>query len=140
MAGFFLFTDKDKLSAIPESGELVRWMRDQGMKYQEISLAGTREFGLLAEYEKLEREKCRPFNRITIKDGILIKEAVDEQGKKLALRESAWYEKAGKLDVRILPHIYETNPLKMEYIKGKNIYECNLSYEEKKAVLEKVIG
>ena len=28
----------------------------------------------------------------------------------------------------------------MEYIKGKNIYECNLSYEEKKAVLEKVIG
>ena len=33
-----------------------------------------------------------------------------------------------------------TNPLKMEYIKGKNIYECNLSYEEKKAVLEKVIG
>ena len=140
VAGFFLFTDKDKLSAIPESGELVRWMRDQGMKYREISLAGTREFGLLAEYEKLEREKCRPFNRITIKDGILTKEAVDEQGRKLALRESAWYEKAGKLHVRILPHIYETNPLKMEYIKGKNIYECNLSYEEKKAVLEKVIG
>lgn len=139
VAGFFLFTDKDKLSRVPESGELVRWMRDAGLKFQEISLAGTREFGLLEEYEKLGTEKCRPFNKITVEGEVLTKEAVDNQGRKLALRECAWYEKAKNLNIRILPRIYDTSPLKMEYIKGKNIYECRLSHEEKRGVLEKVV-
>ena len=69
------------------------------MIYQEISLAGTREFGLIEEYEKLEQEKCRPFNRITIQGDTLIKEAIDEQGKKLAIRECAWYEKAKREEI-----------------------------------------
>ena len=29
------------------------------MKFSEISLAGTREFGLIEEYEKLEQQKLR---------------------------------------------------------------------------------
>lgn len=139
VAGFFLFTDKEKLSSLPLSGELVRWMQDQQMNFQEISLAGTREFGLLAEYEKLKKEKCRPFNRITINGDKLIKEAIDEQGKKLAVRESAWYEHAKEKNIQCLPYLYSTNPLEMEYIKGKNIYECQLSYQEKKNVLEQLI-
>lgn len=140
VAGFFLFHDKTQLSKVPESGELVRWMQLQQMVFQEISLAGTKEFGLLEEYEKLGKEKCRPFNRITVDGNILIKEAVDEQGKKLAAREYSWYEKAKKQNSRILPQIYATNPLKMEYIKGKNIYEYQLSHEEKKEILRKLIG
>lgn len=139
VAGFFLFTDKDKLSEVPNSGELVRWMKDKGMRFQEISLARTKEFGLLEEYEKLAPEKCRPFNRITIEGDVLTKEALDDQGRKLALRECAWYEKARQLDIPILPRIYGTDPLKMEYIKGKNIYECSLAKEEKRAVLEKIV-
>lgn len=139
VAGFFLFTDKDKLSKVPESGELVRWMRDADLKFQEISLAGTREFGLLEEYEKLGTEKCRPFNKISVEGDILTKESVDDLGRKLARRECAWYEKAKNLNIQILPRIYETSPLKMEYIKGKNIYECPLAYEEKRKVLEKIV-
>lgn len=140
VAGFFLFQDKDRFSQVPSSGELVRWMQEQEMEFQEISLAGTREFGLLEEYEKLGKEKCRPFNRITVKDSMLIKEAVDAQGEKLALRECAWYEKAKEKEIRILPRIYSTAPLKMEYIQGKNIYEYNLSDSEKKEILQKLIG
>lgn len=140
VAGFFLFHNKTQLSKVPESGELVRWMQSQKMVFQEISLAGTKEFGLLEEYEKLGKEKCRPFNRITVIGNMLTKEAVDEQGKKLAARECSWYEKAREKNSEILPHIYETNPLKMEYIKGKNIYEYRLSYEEKKEILKKLIA
>lgn len=139
VAGFFLFCSKDKLSNLTDNGELVRWMQSRQMTFQELSLAGTREFGLLEEYEKLDQEKCRPFNRITVKGDVLIKEAVDEQGRKLALRECAWYEKAKENHIQILPNIYSTNPLKMEYIKGKNIYECRLSYDEKNAVLERLV-
>lgn len=140
VAGFFLFTDKSKLSEVPQSGELVRWMQQRKMHYKEISLAGTKEFGLLEEYEKLGQEKCRPFNRITRQGDILIKEAVDVQGEKLAKRECAWYEKAKKLDIDVLPQIYGMYPLKMEYIKGQNIYECDLTYEEKRKVLEKLVA
>lgn len=140
VAGFFLFTDKGKVSDVPVSGELVRWMQEKQMKFYELSLAGTKEFGLLEEYEKLGQEKCRPFNKITVEGEILTKEAVDEQGRQLAVRECAWYEKAGKIESGILPRIYEMNPLKMEYIKGRNIYECDLSHEEKAVILKKLIS
>ncbi len=140
VAGFFLFHNKTQLSKVPESGELVRWMQSEQMVFQEVSLAGTKEFGLIEEYEALGKEKCRPFNRITIEGEVLIKEAVDEQGRKLAARECAWYEKAKEKNSRILPRIYDTNPLRMEYIKGKNIYECRLSHKEKKEILARLIG
>ena len=121
VAGFFLFKDKTVLENVPQEGELVRWMQQMGMTFRELSLAGTREFGLLEEYEKLGREKCRPFNRITIEGDILVKEAVDAQGEGLAKRECAWYDRAEQYKIDILPRIYGKAPLRMEYIKGKNI-------------------
>uniref|UniRef100_UPI004056A23E sugar phosphate nucleotidyltransferase n=1 Tax=Agathobacter sp. TaxID=2021311 RepID=UPI004056A23E len=140
VAGFFLFTDKTKLENVPKSGELVRWMQQEGMVYKRISLAGTKEFGALEEYQKLEREKSRPFNRITIYNDMLVKEAIDKQGEMLAVREGAWYKNAIQKGIDIIPEIYGYNPLKMEYIKGKNIYEYNLAYEEKRSILRKLIS
>lgn len=139
VAGFFLFTDKGKLKDVPDSGELVRWMQQSGMAFQELGLGGTREFGLIEEYEKLGQEKCRPFNRITIQGNRLVKEPVDAQGKKLAVREAAWYEKAGQYRIPALPEIYGKDPLTMELVKGKNIYEYDLPHEEKKEILKKIV-
>lgn len=136
VAGFFLFSGKERLSSVPRSGELVRWMRDEEMRFETISLAGTREYGLLSEYEKLKTEKCRPFNKMTVQGDMVIKEGITEQGKKLARRECAWYERARNLKVTALPAIYGTNPLKMEYIRGKNIYECGMDFEQKKHILQ----
>lgn len=136
VAGFFLFRDKACLEGIPDCGELVRWMQEKELSFDEWSLGGTREFGLLEEYEKLEQMKCRPFNRITIEGDILVKEPVDQQGEGLAERECAWYEKAMEKQISGLPQIYDTHPLKMEYIHGKNIYACSLSAKEQRKVLE----
>lgn len=138
VAGFFLFTEKAKIADVPESGELVRWMQGRQMEFEKFGLAGTREFGLIEEYEKLETEKCRPFNRITIKENRVIKEGIDEQGKRLAVEECAWYEKAKELGVPALPEIYEVNPLEMERIKGKNIYEYQPAYGQKQEILLKL--
>lgn len=135
VAGFFLFTDKGRIKDVPESGELVRWISGQGLSFRTIGLAGTKEFGLLEEYEKLPQAKCRPFNRISVDGSILIKEPIDSQGEKLAKREAAWYEKASLLNIPELPKIYDTVPLKMEYINGRNIYDCNFDYETKKSIL-----
>ena len=140
VAGLFLFTGKDKIKDVPESGELVRWMQSKGMVFGEIGLAGTKEFGLLEEYEKLQQDKCRPFNKMTVLEDRVIKEGIDEQGKKLAVRECNWYEKAKELHIPALPRIYDINPLIMEKIQGKNIYEYDLSYEEKKEILSKLVS
>ncbi len=140
VAGFFLFKDKTVLENVPQEGELVRWMQQMGMTFRELSLAGTREFGLLEEYEKLGREKCRPFNRITIEGDILVKEAVDAQGEGLAKRECAWYDRAEQYKIDILPRIYGKAPLRMEYIKGKNIYEYDLDYGKKAQILQILVS
>lgn len=139
VAGFFLFTEKAKLAGIPQSGELVRWMQEKSFQFEEIGLAGTREFGVLEEYQKLRQEKCRPFNRLTFDGDVVIKEGIDEQGRKLAVRECAWYQAAQEGKVEILPRIYGTNPLRMERIHGKNIYECQLDYGHRKEILEKLV-
>ncbi len=139
VAGFFLFSNKKKIESIPKSGELIRWMQEQEMEFQELSLAGTREFGLIEEYEKLKTDKCRPFNQITIDGNIVVKEPVDAQGKQLSIWECAWYGKAQQMNIGIIPAIYSTQPLKMELIHGKNIYECPMPYEEKKQILKKLV-
>ncbi len=140
VAGLFLFQDKSRLDGVPESGELVRWMQSRTMRFSELSLAGTREFGLLSEYEALGREKCRPFNKMTISGDILIKEGIDEQGKKLAALERQWYQLAQTKGVTMIPRLYGLEPLTMERINGKNIYAyANLSHGEKKAILQKLI-
>lgn len=140
VAGFFLFTDKGKLKNVPREGELVRWMQSGRMRYKELSLAGTREFGLLEEYEKLVRLKCRPFNRIRVEGDVLVKEAVDIQGRELAGRECAWYRRALQKRIDILPAIYGEDPLRMEYVRGKNIYEYVLDYGEKKRILGTLVS
>ncbi len=139
VAGFFLFSDKAKLSGVPMEGELVRWISEKGMDFDIVGLGGTREFGLIEEYEKMEQSKCRPFNKITIYGDIIIKEPVDAQGEKLAKRETAWYDKAKHLSIPELPRIYETSPLKMEFINGKNIYDCDFEIETKKNILKSLV-
>ena len=104
-----------------------------------MGLAGTKEFGIIEEYNKLEQAKCRPFNKITVQGDILIKEAVDEQGEKLAKRERAWYDKTKDLNIPIFPTIYETSPPKMEFIKGKNIYDCDFQPDKKRKILKSLI-
>lgn len=139
VAGFFLFRDKKVLKAVPDSGELVRWMKERDMDFDTVSLAGTREFGILEEYEKLGQIRTRPFNRISVSGDILTKEPIDEQGRDLAVQECAWYEKAKEESIKGIPQVYDTDPLRMEYIKGRNIYECDLGQDDKKTVLKSII-
>jgi len=133
VAGLFVFWDKSILADVPESGELVRWMQGKAMTFKVLGLAGTREFGVLAEYEALEQAKCRPFNKLTIDGDRLTKEPADAQGEKLARLERKWYEAAAAMGVRNIPRMYSSEPLTMERIQGKNIYEyTELSFRSPK--------
>ncbi len=136
VAGLFVFRDKSTLSDIPASGELVRWLQQKGHTFDELGLAGTREFGLLPEYQMLALEKTRPFNRATVVGERFIKEPIDEQGRSLARREVGWYRHARELGLNSIPQLYEFEPLTMERIDGKNIYDyADLTLASKRAVL-----
>ena len=141
VVGFFIFQDKSFLHGVPEGGELVKWFQGQNRQFKTLGLRGTREFGLLLEYNKLQKQKCRPFNKITVKENSIIKEGIDEQGKQLAVREKAWYRLAEELGFSKIPHIVSFEPFEMERIRGKNIYEYgSLDTAEKKEILSKIVA
>jgi len=140
VAGVFAFENPEVLSGIPEEGEFVRWLAESGLTFQSLPLYQVKEYGLLAEYEKLESARCRPFNRVYIEDGLFVKEPIDAQGEALARREIAWYREIQSRNFENIPQIVSYQPLKMEYIDGKPIYEYgNLTTEEKTQLLRQIV-
>ena len=141
VAGLFLFPDKKLLRDVPREGEFVRWLQQKGMRFREQPLYRTREYGLYSDWDKLPRMRCRPFNRITLEGDRVVKEGIDEQGRRLALRETAWYKKLRDCGFSAIPEIYAYEPLTMERVDGKNVYEYPyLSQEQKRYVLERIVA
>ncbi len=140
VAGLFVFQDRDTLKDVPSDGEFVRWLSEQKRTFAEQPLYKTREYGLYSEWDKLPRMRCRPFNKITISGDTLIKEGIDDQGRTLAKREIAWYQKLKGDRFEAIPQIYSYEPLSMELIDGKNIYEYNyLSADQKRYILDRIV-
>lgn len=140
VAGLFLFKNNTFLLDVPEEGEFVRWLSQKSILFQELALYQTKEYGLLSEYDKLEQSRCRPFNKVLVEENQIVKEAVDEQGKRLAEYEVAWYKKIQEKNFSNIPKIYNFYPLRMEKIHGKNIYEYQLESTEKRKILYQLIS
>lgn len=140
VAGHFIFHDKSVLAEVPAEGELVRWMQSQGITFEEQELWHTREYGLYSEWDKLPKTRCRPFNRVHVEGDKFYKEPIDEQGRQLAVRERAWYRKLKGICFENIPAIYDYEPLCMERVEGKNLYEYrDLPLDLKKRILTQII-
>ena len=140
VAGVFLFENKSYIDDVPIEGEFVRYLSHKNIEFYSFDIRMSDEFGLIEKYNQLKKKKCRPFNRITEFDEYIIKEGIDEKGLELAKNEQDWYYKAKELGVKNIPQIYEINPLKLERIKGKNIYEYDtISYSQKKEILKRLV-
>lgn len=141
VAGHFIFHDKNVIAGVPQEGEFVRWLSDNDIEFEEQTLYKTKEYGLYSEWDKLPKMHCRPFNKISIENGRIIKKGIDDQGRKLAIREIAWYKRLQGKNFDAIPEIYSYQPLSMELIAGKNIYDYTyLPDEQKKHVLEKIVA
>lgn len=140
VAGLFIFKNRQQIIDVPEEGEFVRWLQQKGIKPQELALSKTKEYGLISEYNKLEIQRCRPFNRMVVDGDRLTKEGIDQQGEKLAVREKAWYQFVKPLGFTDIPKIYSYEPFVMEKVDGKNIFEYNFNFEEKKEILRKIVA
>ena len=146
VAGMFIFQNKSYLHNVPQEGEFVRWLKQNSdnINWNSLFLTKTKEYGVLEEYLSYETKKiekrCRPFNSLKIQDGHIIKSGIDEQGKKLAIREKAWYAYVMKYNYNRIPQIYSFDPFDMQKINGKNVFEYSLAYEDKLTVLKKIIN
>lgn len=140
VAGYFIFREKSFIQDVPTDGEFVRWLQSKGMIFEEEPLRHTHEYGMFSVWDELPKLKTRPFNRIEKKDGKLYKIPLDKQGKELAVREQAWYKMLKGVHFDNLPEIYGYDPLCMEEINGKNIYEYNtITFEKKKIILKQIV-
>lgn len=141
VAGLFVFENAMNLRDVPREGELVRWLQGAGIHFKPLPLNGTREFGTLAEYEKLSKDRTRPFNKLTFCGGTVVKEPVDAQGERLAKDEENWYRFAAEHGVACIPAVSSFSPIRMERIDGENIYELDgLSFEKKAEILSGLVS
>ena len=138
VAGLFIFESKSVIENVPESGEFVRWLSLNNIHFSKISVGKTCEYGILEMVKKQTTGKCRPFNSMSIVGNKIIKRGIDEQGLKLAVREKAWYQHVSSMNVPV-PMIYSYEPLTMELIEGKNVYEYDYDHEKKREILLKIM-
>ena len=140
VAGYFIFQNKAAISDVPASGEFVRWLKEKNFVFEEQPLENTKEYGLYSEWSRLPQMRCRPFNQITVAGDKVIKRGIDEQGRKLAKKEIAWYKKIQTENFANIPAIYSFEPLTMEFIDGQNIYEYNyIPDAQKRYILKKIV-
>lgn len=143
VAGFFIFHNGSIIEDVPEQGGFVEYLSRKQFEFNQIALYGTKEIGTIVSYNEYNdnTNKCRPFNKMMFDKDIVTKMPVTQQGIELAKNEIAWYKKAKELNFRKIPLIYEFEPLKMNRIRGKNIFEySDLSTEQKKIILEKMVN
>ncbi|PAF51095.1 hypothetical protein BKH43_02495 [Helicobacter sp. 13S00401-1] len=143
VAGLFIFTSKSLLKDIPESGALVPYLSTTNIKFKELPLNGAKEIGTMISYmdnNKQASRRWRPFNSLKFKGNLVIKEGINDQGKKIAKNEVAWYKFVKKHSFEYIPEIYKYEPLEMRLIQGQNIYEYDcLTKTQKKEILTKII-
>lgn len=140
VAGLFVFTDKKAIEDVPEEGEFVRWLCHKDIDFQEIILKNAKEYGVCEAVESTAK-RCRPFNRMLFTEDKVYKSPTDSQGETLKKREIAWYKKVRELGFENIPLIYEYDPLTMELIKGKNIYEyADAPYCQKQKILGNIVN
>lgn len=141
VAGFFIFKNKNELNEIPSNGALVPWLAEKGVEFESFYLQNVKEVGTIEAFESLKRPAiCRPFNEVQLNDETVNKRGIDDQGKKIALDEIAWYKHVSALGFTAIPKIYSYDPLIMQRIKGRNIwqYDC-LIKSEKQHVVDSII-
>ncbi len=141
ICGFFLFKDTNQFGEFPEGGQLVKFFSCFSNMFSEYVLPSIREFGLLETYEKLEKPKCRPFNKITFLTDRIIKQPLDSQGAELIQKEVAWYKEA-RHKLLPVPQIFSYEPLIMERLKRCTIADLSIESltKQKKIITDIITG
>lgn len=142
VAGFFVFKNRHELADVPMDGALVPWLQASGKTFTPFYLEGIVEVGTMEAFERLERPLvCRPFNEVLFHEQTVVKRGIDDQGRKIAVDEIGWYRHVQGLGFEPIPRIHSFEPLVMERIRGRNIWEYDcLTVSEKRHVVTEIVS
>lgn len=142
VAGCFVFENKTAFKDIPISGSFTSWLKDSGIELQEMKMPKCPEVGTLEAIKKLKdtQNRCRPYNKMEFREDKVIKKGLTEEGAKLIDREIVWYKKMTEYGFSAIPKIYSYEPLTMEKIEGTNIFQADLTDEQKAEITDNLIN
>lgn len=141
VAGVFLLKNKEELEDLPREGAFVPWVQSKKIQFKEFYLENVVEVGTLSAFTAQNGSICRPFNEVIFNKETVTKRAVTEYGKNISNFEIDWYKKVKELGFDKVPKIFSYQPLVMERIQGKNIWEFNcLTKSEKIEILHLIIS
>jgi len=144
VAGCFLFKNKSAFDDIPDSGSFTTYLKNKsenGLKLNAMQMLNCVEVGTLDAVKKFKdsENRCRPYNKMEFTSDKVIKTGLTEEGKKLIDREIVWYKKMVEYGFNSIPKIYNYDPLTMEKIDGTNIFQADLTDEQKEIVTDNLI-
>ena len=137
IVGFFSFANKETLKNIPESGEFVKFLKEEKTGLLSIHLKGIKEIGTLEAYNEIRKREssARFFNSVTINAHSVVKKAVNKEYSNLIDKEKEWYKFIMKNNYAHIPQIISFSPFIMERVIGKspNVLGHKLKRGEKNA-------
>ena len=142
VAGVFFFENKNVISDVPLEGEFVRYLSHKNdVFFKPVKLNGVEEVGTILAFEKMNSNiTCRPFNQISFNDGKVFKRGITQQGIQLGLYESDWYRfYMINGNNKYVPKVYSYDPLCLELVDGKNPYELQDNYVDKKRIICSIV-
>lgn len=140
--GIFWFQGPVTLQNTPKSGEFVRWFSENVRYYTCQNASELEELGDFATIEQDNDSAgfCRFFNKVTVKEDTVIKQAIDSQYSHLVQGEVNWYQTVADLGYTRIPKVKNADPLIMSRIKGKHLWEyTDLTQREQRAVLSDIL-
>lgn len=129
VSGFFVFWDKSKFDNISTDKSLVRGFLTDYYAKKNISTFYNHdcfEVGDKDKYEEIlsQRPNYRYFNKVDIIDDIVYKRCIDPKYNSVHQNEKEWYKFVGDRYKRI-PKVYSSNPLILQKINGKHLWEVD---------------
>jgi len=141
VAGCFVFEQKKLLKDIPTQGSFAKWLSESGIDLIELSMKGTNETGSIEAIKQIDNteNRCRPYNHMEFKEDRVIKTGLTKEGKELIERELVWYKAVSDYGFDEIPKIYSYDPLTMEKVNGDNIFKADLSDNQKKQTIDRLV-
>ena len=84
-------------------------LSQQNIEFAELPLSGTKEIGTLITYDENNQQlrRWRPFNSMRFEGDMVIKDGINEQGRKIAVDERNWYRFVKDKGYEFIPEIFE---------------------------------
>jgi GTP:adenosylcobinamide-phosphate guanylyltransferase len=141
VAGLYVFDSKERLKTVPTEGSFTTWLASQSFPMKALPLIGCKDVGTLQAYQALDNNKyrCRPYNHIEVKEDCVVKTGLTKDAQKLIDREIEWYERMHGYGFTAVPKLLGTNPMKLERIRGQNLFMSALGTDGKRAVFKKIM-